>query len=358
MNLDELQSVRDRERQTDKLQQLRDSFYADAGELIQQLRTERERAAERADDPFDAPEVNRLTDEIKTAEQTVEAIYEKRVGKVVKAASFAAADLPAESDGMTTEEQELFDTLVGDIKENRSYVLDVLAGEDDSPATGTTVESQSPAPSTQGSPTPTEAGRSGAPTEHSTEAPPQTDPTEAQTSGQPGSPAGQSEPPAETGVSAADVMGGGSDEAAESQPTPPADVPPDQAVDDRRDTESEMGTPPHEVESTGQAASDVADQTTPPAEEQTTTIGESVTAHEQTPQSEYPVRKDGGTGAQAAEGGSQTGIDRRTVRITESVDTFVGSDDRDYDLDRNDVVTLPSTNAELLVERDVAEQID
>ncbi len=128
IDLDELQSVRDRERQTDKLQQLRESFYADAGEFIQGLRDQRERAADRADDPFDSPEVNRLTDEIDTAEQTVEAIYEKRVGKIVKAASFAAADLPAGSEGMTREEQQLFETLVDEIKENRQHVLDVLDG--------------------------------------------------------------------------------------------------------------------------------------------------------------------------------------------------------------------------------------
>jgi DNA replication factor GINS len=129
IDLDELQSVRDRERQTDKLQQLRESFYADAGEFIQGLRDQRERAAERADDPFDSTEVNRLTDEIDTAEQTVEAIYEKRVGKIVKAASFAAADLPAGSEGMTREEQQLFETLVEDIKQNRQHVLDVLDGK-------------------------------------------------------------------------------------------------------------------------------------------------------------------------------------------------------------------------------------
>jgi DNA replication factor GINS len=156
MNLDELQSVRDRERQTDKLQQLRESFYTDAGEFIQQLRNDRERAAERADDPFDAPEVSHLSDEIDTAEQTVEAIYEKRVGKIVKAASFAAADLPAESDGMTAEEQALFETLVEDIKSNRQHVMDVLAGsaedepEDETAAVG---DDSTPVPATDDSQT-------------------------------------------------------------------------------------------------------------------------------------------------------------------------------------------------------------
>ena len=72
MNLDELQSIRDRERQSDSLQQLREDFYVDVGEFVQELREERDAVAERADDPFDAPEVNRLTDDINTAEQTVD----------------------------------------------------------------------------------------------------------------------------------------------------------------------------------------------------------------------------------------------------------------------------------------------
>lgn len=129
MNLEELQSVRDSERRTDKLQELREEFYADAGQFIQKLRDRRDQAADAADDPYDDPDVKRLTDEIDTAEQTVEAIYEKRVGKIVKAASFEAANLPAGSEGMTAEERQLFETLVDDITANRQHVLDVLAGD-------------------------------------------------------------------------------------------------------------------------------------------------------------------------------------------------------------------------------------
>ena len=129
MKLDELQSVQSRERQTDQLQQLRATFYEEAGQFVAQLREERDRAAERADDPFDAPEVNRLTDDIKTAEQTVEAVYERRVGKIVKMASLAAADMPTEDDGLTQEERQLFETMVEAIEGNRAHVLDVIAGE-------------------------------------------------------------------------------------------------------------------------------------------------------------------------------------------------------------------------------------
>ncbi|WP_436934484.1 hypothetical protein [Halovenus marina] len=287
MNLDELQSVRDRERQTDKLQQLRASFYADAGEFIQQLREERERAAERADDPFDAPEVNQLTDEIKTAEQTVEAIYEKRVGKIVKAASFAAADLPSESEGMTDEEQALFETLVTDIKDNREHVLDVLAGESSAPVDGSGVGSSDSSPvetETQSGVDPerdtaTDSTSRAVPPEPTDEQPPDTEQSASDETPVP------PDQPADTGVSAADLMGDQSDE---STATPEADP---------------------------------------------------------------PIRKDGGQATTAD-------LRRETVRITKDIDTFVGFDDREYDLAENDVVTLPSTNVPPLLERGVAKEID
>jgi DNA replication factor GINS len=318
MQLDELQSVRDRERQTDKLQQLRASFYEDAGEFIQQLHAERDRAAERADDPFDAPEVNRLTDEINTAEQTVEAIYEKRVGKIVKAASFAAADLPAEADGMTAEEQDLFDQLVDDIKDNREHVLDVLAGEESpvaseqSPDISKTTSPPDQSTATEPTRNPTEASPGGTPSEPSArtadveEEPAPKARTESGSSAQPNS---------DERVSAAEVMGGGPN----------------------REEQSPRQTPPE----TGQ-------QTQP----------------------EQPVRKDGGMTRETGEDGSTSpastvadaptsgGVSRETVRITDDVGTFVGSDDRDYDLEPNDIVTLPATNADVLVERGSAEQLE
>jgi DNA replication factor GINS len=300
MNLDELQSVRDRERQTDKLQQLRASFYADAGEFIQQLRDQREHAAERADDPFDAPEVSRLSDEIDTAEQTVEAIYEKRVGKIVKAASFAAADLPAESDGMTDEETELFETLVGDIKTNRERVLDVLAGEpsaDDDTAGAA------------------EAGAGDAATGAAGAAPDQAGPA---------TPGQSSESP---DVGAADVMGGDGPPA----PDPPTDGSP--TPEPPAETEADRAPPAESVPEPGESSrSDAGTSPAPPED------------------SEPPVRNDGGTDA----GGD---VPRQTVRITDDVGEIVGLDERDYDLSTDDVVTLPRTNADLLVERDAAEQL-
>ena len=132
MDIDELQTVQSKERQKDSLQHLRDSFYEDVAAYIAELKAEREQVAEAADEPFSDPEVSRLSDDIERAEDVVEAVYERRVGKVVKMASFAAADMPVEEEGLTTQERDLFEDMVGRIGENRSRVLDILAGEGDS----------------------------------------------------------------------------------------------------------------------------------------------------------------------------------------------------------------------------------
>ena len=129
MNLDELRSAQAKERRKDSLQHLRDSFYDDVAAYVADLRAARDRRAEQVDKPFSDDDVRRMSDEVETAEEVAEALYERRVGKVVKLASFAAADMPVDADGMTAEERQLFDDLVDRIGENKSRVLDVLAGE-------------------------------------------------------------------------------------------------------------------------------------------------------------------------------------------------------------------------------------
>jgi len=169
MNLDELQSVQARERQSSDLQHLRSSFYQEVGEFIRERNEERARAVEDADDPFSEPEVRRLTDDIETAEGTVEAIYERRVGKVVKKASIAAAGMPVEDDGLTSEESALFESLVARIEDNRERVLSVLDG--DAPSVSCSVEDGATATlrrcrvrsRTERPTTPTASPRTGAP---------------------------------------------------------------------------------------------------------------------------------------------------------------------------------------------------
>jgi len=289
MKLDELQSVQSRERQTDQLQQLRSTFYEEAGEFIAQLREERERAAERADDPFDAPEVNRLSDDIRTAEQTVEAVYERRVGKIVKMASLAAADMPTEEDGLTKEERTLFETMVEAIEKNRGHVLDVVAGE---------------------SPADTDTDDVG---------------------GSESAPAADASPAADTGVDAADIMGGGD---GASEP-----VTESEAVGTEQTESSAVPSDPAEP---------TADDADRPPEEALSAIGDET--RETPPEDDVP--------AEAPSVGAESDVDRKTVRITDEVGEIYGVDQREYDLSTDDVVTLPADNADPLVERDAAEPLE
>jgi len=306
MDLDEIQSVQSRERQTDSLQQLRDSFYEEAGEFVRSLRAERERAAEAADDPFDSPKVTRLSDDIDTAEQTLQAIYERRVGKVVKMASLAAADMPTEEDGLTTEERDLFDDLVRSIESNRERVFDVLDG--DSMAVAGNAETTSPNDVPAGVTDEGAIDRADAAESTTADSKPAVPPA----------PSDADAPSDGEEVPAADLMG--RDTGAEERPVGP-DAPSTAAVD---------GTAP------------VAGSTDDGPERTT--------------------RRDGGPPDSSADSENATsatpdGVERRTVRITSDVGEILGVDDRTYDLMAEDVVTLPATNAEPLVERGAAETL-
>lgn len=333
VNLDELQSVRDRERQTDKPQQLRESFYEDVGAFIQQLRAERDRVAERTGDPY-APEAMQLKDEIDAARQLVEDIHERRIGKVVKAASLDAADLSPEVDGLTAEEQELFDALVADIERHRAQVLDIV-----DEGTSGAPDSQQPL---------------GEPADgHPREEPTGVTADELMASG---NPAPDEIPPA------SDSTGSQGDESAS---VPPAGSP----GSDRKGTDSDSprDRPP---------AADEPDSSTTPirndgGREADPSRGDADPSRDETrgagdgPDSGSGVRDRGSTESShsgepagtVSRQDSAGGIERERILVTENLGTFVGSDDRDYDLAADDIVTLPSTNAELLVERDAARRL-
>ena len=292
MDLDELQSVRDRERQQDKPQQLRDSFYEDAAEFVDQLRRERDRVASEAEDPY-APEARRLHDEIETAEQFVEDIYERRIGKTVKAASLDAAALPAEVDGLTREERELFEQLVERIRHNRDRVLSAL--DPDEPTSRDEPADTSRAASADTSrDEPADIG-----------AEPVRESTRSSTSS--GDRAPDTSPPSTSTVDP------GAESTARDHPDPPADTGPDDQPepDDDRPVRNDGGR--------GEA----------PA-------GASETAEQR-----------------SADGES----DRTRVLVTEDVDTFMGVDTRDYDLSADDVVVLPAANAETLLDRGAARRL-
>jgi len=288
MNVEELRSVQRTERQKDSLQHLRDSFYRDVSDYIAERKAERKRMAAEADDPFSSPEVSRLTDEIETAEEVVESIYERRVGKIVKRATFAAAGMATEDEGLTSEERDLFDDLVARIERNRETVLDTLAEGDTAPETDTdeteradpTPPSTDPAPASDGTP------------ELDSDSEPE--PASESESGSKSTPG----PAPDPDDLLAEAMGGDT--------SPTDDVPND----------------------SGEPAADTPNTAVPSGESPTT------------------------------DGGESPDTDRTTLRITRDVGEIFGVDEREYDLASEDVVTLPTPNAEPLLNRDAAERLD
>lgn len=128
MNLEELRAIQSDERGVDSPQALPDSFYQDVSDYLEELREQRAQALEESGDPFGSEAVRKLSDEIDTAEAVTEAIYERRVGKVVKQASLAAMGMSTDVDNLTTEESALFHDLVDRIETNRETVLSTVSG--------------------------------------------------------------------------------------------------------------------------------------------------------------------------------------------------------------------------------------
>jgi len=341
MKLDELRTLQSKERRKDSLQQLRDSFYEDVAAYIRDLKASRDRRAKQVEDPFSDDEVRRLSDELETAEEVAEAVYERRVGKVVKLASFAAADMPVDDEGMTTEERDLFEDLVDRIEQNKHAVLDVLSGNGESAEqAGDTAADVEPTPP----PSPTER-------------------------------VAESEPATESAADGmlADAMGSGSEPTAETpdQATPEAATEPTApgAVETDPTDSSPDEIPPPEAEpepdavlgtsTDGGTAADVASDApggdTPADQPPTASAGGDAEAVDASPESTdaNPDPTD-----ERAASSDDDGEDRTTVRITKNVGEIFGVDGREYTLRSEDVVSLPTTNADPLVDRDAAMRLD
>jgi DNA replication factor GINS len=123
MDLEDLRAAQADERRSEKLQELPDSFYEDAADYIEALRERRDAC----DDPY-SDEAQRLNDELGSARQVAEAVYERRVGKVVKMASLAANGHTATEDRMTREEREMYESIVDEIRAGQERVEGLLEG--------------------------------------------------------------------------------------------------------------------------------------------------------------------------------------------------------------------------------------
>jgi len=378
MNLDELRSVQAKERRKDSLQHLRDDFYDDVAAYVSDLKAARDRRAAEVDRPFQDDDVRRLSDEVETAEEVAEALYERRVGKVVKLASFEAADMPVEQEGMTSQERALFEDLVARIGENKSRVLDALTGEAELSAPSAGATDTEPVTADGATPAGAEAA-----TEQTDRAPPVESETVAAPGGPPEPSGGGPNPPgnepemADGGPEAADggleAAGGGPESTAPAAASVrDADAPDASSgsgegtladamgVDDGSTSARSEHTP---VEPESAPPGETADELGAGSSGDSKSPGGSEAAggSDSLGDSESPAvaEADGGDGRDAADSPPATPeMDRTTVRITADVGGIFGVDEREYDLASEDVVTLPEANAEPLVQRDAAERLD
>ena len=352
MNLDELRSVQRAERQKDSLQHLRDEFYENVAAYVAQLKDERERAVAAADDPFSSEDVRQLTDKIESTTETANALYERRVGKVVKHASFAAADMATDEEGMTTEERELFTDLVARIRENRQTVLSTLDGDagrsTDESATEADAETEPGSDRAVDSDTPVDAPARQVGADAGGSEPSATEPTDDLLADALG----------DAGTDAIDGTPAAGSEVSDPGSPPGPEAPPDE--------ERSEGAAPASANSAGAVdgdpASDRAGDPDRPADE-ARAVSDGPVAETAPSESVASDRRSGDSPtaeATGSDGGSTDAADtdRTTLKITADVGTVYGVDEREYDLAREDVVTLPTTNAEPLLQKNAAERID
>ena len=130
MNLEDLREIQIEERTRSDLQPLLDSFYVDVSEYLQNLRVEKENMLQGDVDAVGAKTIRRIDDEIKTVVGVVEAIYDRRVGKILKGASLTAAGLGERDGSLAGEEVELFRDLVELLQNNRNEILQRVSSEE------------------------------------------------------------------------------------------------------------------------------------------------------------------------------------------------------------------------------------
>ena len=130
MNLEDLREIQIEERTRSDLQPLLDSFYVDVSEYLQNLRVEKENILQEDVDSVDAKTIRRIDDEIKTVVGVVEAIYDRRVGKILKGASLTAAGLGERDGSLAGEEVGLFRDLVELLQNNRNEILQRVSSEE------------------------------------------------------------------------------------------------------------------------------------------------------------------------------------------------------------------------------------
>jgi len=118
MNLDDLKVIRNEERRSRRLTQLKNSFYSEFKDYMDSLKT--------SDDP-------QKKDELENALQVADAIYDKRAAKIIKLAALAAKGHEEEA-SLADAEAEVYDSVYKVFTYYRERVLGQIESEVAAPA--------------------------------------------------------------------------------------------------------------------------------------------------------------------------------------------------------------------------------
>ncbi|WP_048198732.1 hypothetical protein [Methanocella arvoryzae] len=116
MNLEDLANRLALERESDRLQELDESFYDQAASYVKNMEEARQEAS-------DYKELAMIDDEIKNARILVEGIFDRRMSKITQYAAICAAGTKINLDGLTRAEKNVFDALVKALERGREEIL-------------------------------------------------------------------------------------------------------------------------------------------------------------------------------------------------------------------------------------------
>lgn len=324
MNLEELRTVQADERESDGIQPLPDSFYRDVTAYLEEIREERAELLQDTQDLYGSEEVRQLTHEIETAQEVAEAIYDRRLAKIVKHASLAAAGMTTEETGLTEEEKALYNDLVSRIEDQRELMLDRFAGRaNDTQVSDTGTTSDQLLRST--------------PDREPDSALDELDTELEQEDSEPTS-NDRERPNDEEDFDASDTMGSESTPSmGGSQETGSVNDSNDESVPDSSEHAHASHTEDEALE--GSSSGDSDEHTTNSEDSSLNTSDASIEKEAEMLREEF----DG---------------EYIPIRITQDIGEIMGVDERVYHLAAGDVMMLPSENANPLIERDAAERIE
>lgn len=116
MNLEDLANRLALERESDRLQEMDESFYDQAASYVKNMEEARQEAS-------DYKELAMIDDEIKNARILVEGVFDRRMSKITQYAAICAAGTKINLDGLTRAEKDVFDALVKALERGREEIL-------------------------------------------------------------------------------------------------------------------------------------------------------------------------------------------------------------------------------------------